>query len=150
MQFKQFQWFMGLFEVLPRWLVLSINPDIGPVLDQKAESIRLANLVIDSQNADDVSGNKAGVPKGTLFHALLQSNLPPEEKSANRLSQEVFTVITVTFHLLSNPDMLKKLREELNRLDPDGTATLTDYETMPYLVSWFPCLTEFMQVTIER
>ncbi|GLI80882.1 hypothetical protein PoHVEF18_009242 [Penicillium ochrochloron] len=147
MQFKQFQWFMGLFEILPRWLVLSINPDIGPVIDQKAESIRLANLVIDSQKADGVSDNKAVVPKGTLFHALLDSNLPAEEKSANRLSQEVFTVIaaggettaknltTVTFHLLNNPDMLQKLREELNRLDPDGTASLKDYEAMPYLSS---------------
>jgi cytochrome P450 len=153
-QFKQFQWIMGLFDYLPRWLVLSMNPDFGPVIDQKAESIRLANLVIDSQNADGVSGKKAIVPKGTLFHALLQSDLPPEEKAATRLSQEVFTVIaaggettaknltTVTFHLLNNPKMLQKLRDELNRLDPDGTASLKDYEAMPYLVrlvSWlFP------------
>ncbi|CEO59187.1 hypothetical protein PMG11_03870 [Penicillium brasilianum] len=146
-QFKQFQWIMGLFDYLPRWLVLSMNPDFGPVIDQKAESIRLANLVIDSQNADGVSDKKAIVPKGTLFHALLQSDLPPEEKAANRLSQEVFTVIaaggettaknltTVTFHLLNNPKMLQKLRDELKRLDPDGTASLKDYEAMPYLSS---------------
>ncbi|EPS25624.1 hypothetical protein PDE_00558 [Penicillium oxalicum 114-2] len=147
MQFKQFQWFMALFELLPRWLVLKINPDLGPVLDQKAESIRLANLVIDSQNPEKVTDKKALVPRGTLFHALLESDLPPEEKAAPRLSQEVFTVIaaggettaknlaTVSYHLLSNPDILAKLREELNRLDPNGTASLKDYETMPYLTS---------------
>lgn len=147
-QFKQFRWIMALFEVLPRWLVMIINPDIGPVIDQKVESLRLANLVIDSQNPDHVSKEKETVPKGTLFNALVESSLPPEEKAADRLSQEVFTVIaagaettaknlsTLTFHLLNNPDKLEKLREELNRLDPDGTASLVEYEAMPYLVGF--------------
>ncbi|GAB1198911.1 hypothetical protein APSETT444_008241 [Aspergillus pseudonomiae] len=147
-QFKQFRWFISLFELLPRWLVMSINPDIGPVIDQKNESMRLANLVIDSQRSDSIStGNRTTVPKGTLFHALLESTLPPEEKTADRLSQEVFTVIaaggettarnlaTITFYLLNNPEKLEKLREELNRLDPDGTASLVEYEAMPYLTS---------------
>lgn len=91
------------------------------------------------------------MPKGTLFHALVESTLPPKEKAADRLSQEVFTVIAtggettaknltiITFHLLKNPEKLQKLREELNRLDPDGTAPLVKYEAMPYLVG-FPCL----------
>ena len=147
-QFKQFQWVIGLFELLPRWLVVLINPDIGPVIDQKVESLRLANLIIDSQsNGGALPDEKTSVPKGTLFHALLNSKLPAEEKAPDRLSQEVFTVIsaggettaknlsTLSFHLLHNPDKLQRLREELNRLDPDGTASLVEYETMPYLVS---------------
>ncbi|KAE8363103.1 cytochrome P450 [Aspergillus caelatus] len=147
-QFKQFRWFISLFELLPRWLVMSINPDIGPVIDQKNESMRLANLVIDSQRSDSMfTGDRAGVPKDTLFHALVESTLPPEEKTADRLSQEVFTVIaaggettarnlaTITFHLLNNPEKLEKLRKELNRLDRDGTASLVEYEAMPYLTS---------------
>lgn len=152
-QFKQFRWIISLFELLPRWLVVSINPDLGPVIDQKIESMRLANLVIESQSSDAISKNDratATVPKGTLFHALLESTLPPEEKAAGRLSQEVFTVIaaggettaktlsTITFHLINNPEKLLKLREELNRLDPDGTASLVEYEAMPYLVG-FTC-----------
>ncbi|CAG8906912.1 unnamed protein product [Penicillium nalgiovense] len=147
-QFKQFRWIINLFELLPRWLVIRINPDIGPVIDQKIESMRLASLVIDSQSSDSISkDDKNSVPKGTLFHALLESTLPPEEKAANRLSQEVFTVIvaggettaknlaTITFHLLKDPEKLQKLREELNRLDPNGTASLVEYEAMPYLSS---------------
>ncbi|KAJ5543619.1 hypothetical protein N7461_009622 [Penicillium sp. DV-2018c] len=142
-QFKQFRWILGLFELLPHWLVVSINPHIGPVIDQKRESLRLAKSIIDGQS------EKTSVPKGTLFHALLDSRLPDEEKTPGRLSQEVFTVIsaggettaknlsTLTFHLLNNPDKLQRLREELNRLDPDGTASLVDYENMPYLTSVF-------------
>lgn len=146
-QFKQFRWIISMFELLPRWLVMIINPDVGPVIDQKNESTRLANLVINSKNPDSISnGEKETLPKGTLFHALVESSLPPEERAAGRLSQEVFTVITaggettaknlstITFHLLNNPEKLEKLREELNRLDPDGTASLVEYEAMPYLV----------------
>ncbi|CAG8024629.1 unnamed protein product [Penicillium salamii] len=147
-QFKQFQWVIGLFELLPRWVVVLINPDIGPVIDQKVESLRLANLIIDSQtNGGNLTDQKSTVPKGTLFHALLNSKLPAEEKAPDRLSQEVFTVIsaggettaknlsTLSFHLLNNPDKLQRLREELDRLDPDRTASLVEYETMPYLTS---------------
>ncbi|KAJ5788781.1 hypothetical protein N7457_003771 [Penicillium paradoxum] len=147
-QFKQFRWVLAVFELLPRWLVLRINPDIVPVIDQKMESLRLANLIIESQQAgENLADDKMSVPKGTLFHALLESKLPPEEKSPSRLSQEVFTVIsaggettaknltTLTFHLLNNPDKLQRLREELDRLDPNGTASLVEYESMPYLTS---------------
>ncbi|KAJ5170027.1 uncharacterized protein N7500_002810 [Penicillium coprophilum] len=147
-QFKQFRWVLSLFELLPRWLVVMINPHIGLVIDQRLESLRLAKLVIDSQSSDgNMADSKPSVPKDTLFHALLDSKLPQEEKAAGRLSQEVFTVIsaggettaknltTVTFHLLSNPGKLQKLRDELSRLDPDGTATLVEYEAMPYLTS---------------
>ncbi|KAJ5374407.1 hypothetical protein N7517_006413 [Penicillium concentricum] len=147
-QFKQFRWVFTLFELLPRWLVMIINPHISLVVDQRLESLRLAKLVIESQAADgNLTDDKASVPKGTLFHALLDSKLPSEEKAAGRLSQEVFTVIsaggettaknlaTLTFHLLNNPDKLQRLRDELNRLDPDGTATLVEYEAMPYLTS---------------
>ena len=146
-QFKQFRWIISLFELLPRWLVVIINPEVGPVIDQKIESMRLASLIIDSQSSDSISkGDNEILPKATLFHALLGSPLPPEEKAADRLSQEVFTVIaaggettaknlaTITFHLLDDPKKLQKLRDELNRLDPDGTASLVEYEAMPYLV----------------
>ncbi|KAJ5084943.1 hypothetical protein NUU61_009522 [Penicillium alfredii] len=148
-KFKQFRWLISLFELLPPWLVKCINPDIGPVIEQKQESLALAQSVIDSQAAssDPNSKSKVTVPKGTLFHALLDSQLPPEEKQASRLSQEVFTVIsaggettaknlsTITFHLLNNPEKLQKLREELERMDPNRTASLVDYESMPYLTS---------------
>ncbi|KAJ5692351.1 cytochrome P450 [Penicillium macrosclerotiorum] len=146
-QFKQFRWLMALFEALPRWLVLIFDPDLVPVIDQKFESIRLANLVIDSKKADGKNKSQAHVPKDTLFHALIDSNLPAEEKGADRLSQEVFTVMAaggettaknlsfLTFYLLNNPSKLQKLRDELNELDPNRTATIVELESMPYLTS---------------
>ena len=85
----------------------------------------------------------------TIFHEILESDLPPEEKSFERLWQEAQVTIgagadttgnalTVThFHLLDNPDMLEKLQAELeealpNKYDP---VELRVVEQLPYLVS---------------
>ena len=66
----------------------------------------------------------------TVFHALLESDLPPEEKSSWRLWQEGQTIIgagsettantlsVIHFHLLDNPDALSKLRAELQEALP--------------------------------
>ncbi|KAB8220459.1 cytochrome P450 [Aspergillus novoparasiticus] len=137
-QFKQFRWFISLFELLPRWLVMSINPDIGPAIDQKNETNAWAAF-------PQATGQVC--PEAPYFMLFWIARSPPEEKTADHLSQEVFTVMvaggettarnlaTITFHLLNNPDKLEKLREELNRLDPDGTASIVEYEAMPYLTS---------------
>jgi cytochrome P450 len=88
----------------------------------------------------------------TIFHEILESPIPDEEKSFERLWQEAQVTIgagadttgnafTVThFHLLDNPDVLKKLQAELkealpNKYDP---VELRVVEQLPYLVSSAP------------
>lgn len=85
----------------------------------------------------------------TVIHALLESDLPPEEKLHGRVWQEAQMVIgagadttantsTVThFHVLDNPEVYKKLREELEAAMPDkyAPAKLNVVEKLPYLVS---------------
>jgi cytochrome P450 len=84
----------------------------------------------------------------TIFHALLESDLPPEEKLHSRIWQEGQVVIgagadttantlTVThFHILDNPEVLQKLRAELEVAMPDqfAPAKLAVVEHLPYLV----------------
>lgn len=85
----------------------------------------------------------------TIFHALLESDLPWEEKLQSRLWQEGQVVIgagadttanaiTIThFHILDNPDVHQKLRAELEEALPDKYAPveLRIVEQLPYLVS---------------
>jgi cytochrome P450 len=73
----------------------------------------------------------------TIFHAVLESSLPPEEKKLSRLWQEGQTVIgagtettawalsVITFHILSNPAIRQKLLSELGPLfqSTDGNPT---------------------------
>jgi cytochrome P450 len=90
---------------------------------------------------------KMGLDK-TIFHALLESDLPPEDKSQDRLYQEGRVVIgagsettahalTIThFHILDNLDVQQNLRAELVAALPDRNlpVDLKVVEKLPYLV----------------
>ncbi len=86
----------------------------------------------------------------TIFHTLLESNLPPSEKTTTRLTDEGVTVLgagshtvawtlTVgTFHILSTPSILSKLKEELSTIKRNGetlASVLTQLEKLPYLTA---------------
>jgi cytochrome P450 len=88
----------------------------------------------------------------TLFHNLLYANVPPQEKSEERLGQEIQTVVgagtettsgtltAITFYLLENPAILAKLRAELKEASTGktGTIPLQQLEQLPYLVGQTP------------
>jgi cytochrome P450 len=88
-------------------------------------------------------------PPRTIFHELLNSDLPAEEKSLNNLAQEGQNVIgagadttanvlsCTTFHVLNNPKVLLKLKQELDiaMRDRYGQWDLALAEQLPYLVS---------------
>jgi cytochrome P450 len=83
----------------------------------------------------------------TVFHSLVNSDLPASEKSAGRLTAEGETVVgagtlttahyltTTIYHILANPGILQKLREEVKTVMPDAD-TLPSYHELnqlPYL-----------------
>lgn len=84
----------------------------------------------------------------TVFHELLQSNLPPEELSVDRVKHEAASIIgagiettkttlaLATFHILANSHILKRLQEELKSAMPDVNApvlSVPELERLPYL-----------------
>jgi cytochrome P450 len=83
----------------------------------------------------------------TVFHELLKTDqLPEQDKNLQHLVDEGQTVVqagqvttthmlyTTTFHILDNPSVLRKLREELADAMPDGKlAPLQKLEQLPYL-----------------
>lgn len=80
----------------------------------------------------------------TLVHEIMQSKLPPHEKSFERIFEEVSTatgagfettaaVIRIAaFHIYSEPNILQKLRAELATAPDHGWKTL---EQLPYLTA---------------
>lgn len=86
--------------------------------------------------------------KTSVFHHILQSNLPQSEKEPARLESEAFgllaagtittasTLSLITYYVLANPTIEKKLREELKDVTaayPGQVPRWTDLEKVPYL-----------------
>jgi cytochrome P450 len=83
----------------------------------------------------------------TVFKELLDSDLPREEVTIERLADEAQTVVAAgqvttshflkmtSFHILANPEILRKLKEELGSVMPsDGSVPpLSKLEQLPYL-----------------
>ena len=83
----------------------------------------------------------------TVFKELLDSGLPPEEVTVQRLAEEAQTVVgagqvttahflTMTsFFILANPEILGKLKEELiSAMPSDGSLPpISKLEQLPYL-----------------
>ena len=83
----------------------------------------------------------------TLFHEILQSNLDDTDKSTQRLTDEAQIVVgagtattswalsVATYHLLSSPKILEKLKLELIDAipDPNVSVPLSVLEQLPYL-----------------
>lgn len=83
----------------------------------------------------------------TVFHDILHSNLPPHELSRKRLSQEAVGLVGAgtettawsltigTCHILDNPHVLRKLKDELTKAmpDPNQPLSMAELEQLPYL-----------------
>ncbi|KAL2794563.1 cytochrome P450 [Aspergillus keveii] len=79
----------------------------------------------------------------TLFDNVLSSNLPPQEKSEARLAQDMQVFVSagaettakaisyILFYLHNEPELLKKLKAELEPLGND--PKLIELEQLPYL-----------------
>ena len=86
--------------------------------------------------------------QSTVFHGLLNSStLSDADKSTPRLKKEAYLIIgaglsttahtltAITYHLLANPPILRKLKAELAAaiLDPSVPPTCKQVDSLPYL-----------------
>lgn len=138
---KHFIWLLRLANSLPAWLAVKMNPDIAVFVEWKerlsaqaraiyAEQQREASLDRDGKMEGEEKkevGEKENQPRPkTIFHGIMQADLPSAEKTADRLADEAFvllvagaettarTLCVILCHLLSSPSVLARLREELD------------------------------------
>ncbi|KAI1129410.1 cytochrome P450 [Nemania abortiva] len=84
----------------------------------------------------------------TMIHEIVDSNLPPSEKTFDRIFEDVATVTAaayettanalrlILYHIYSNEKILHTLRAEIASLPTDPTAiTLKELERLPYLTA---------------
>jgi len=96
-----------------------------------------------SSSASDETGPR------TIVNGILESDLPPAEKSLERICDEVTTVSgagfetsagvlrLIIFHVFTNQEILQQLRKELvsAKATPHETVELGKLEQLPYLTS---------------
>ncbi|KAF7623728.1 cytochrome P450 [Aspergillus flavus] len=144
---KHFPWIPDILEALPQLLT---RPTMPPGLIDMLElfdRVRAELTTIITRISSNTSGEKESIntgAKGSVYESVLDSpNLPASEKALLRLEQEgalltlagtespAQTLNIIFYHLLANPALLAKLREELATLPT--LSTWTQLEQLPYL-----------------
>jgi cytochrome P450 len=97
--------------------------------------------------------NTKDLPEGkTIFHDILLADIPESEKQTRRLADEAMvlliagmettaqTLTALTYHLLTNPPILRRLKIELELAipDPSQLPTAAKLDNLPYLVRCLP------------
>lgn len=141
---KHIPWAFTIIESLPLPTIKRLAPEMASFIEQKMISADQVKKIIAGENQD-----WRGKQHPTIFHAALDSKLPPHEKSIERLADDAQmlvmagTVTTaaaldiITYHLLTQPSTLRKLKNELLAILPSvddvGKVPLSKIEALPYL-----------------
>jgi cytochrome P450 len=150
---RQIFWPFALLLSLPDWLGTTIAPGLSLYIAFIRDCERQIKAIIDGSNTGDEKTSHL-----TIFHELLQGNLPPQEKTISRLVQEGQIIVSagtettawclsvMTYHLLANPAILERLREELYTAmpDPDKVVPLEKLEQLPFLTA---CIQEGLRLS---
>ncbi|KAJ6030971.1 cytochrome P450 [Penicillium herquei] len=134
---RNFPYMLPILKAIPLPVLRILSPNAASLKDW-------GNLV-----AGYVAGMLAGKGdekvKGTVFQTMLDSDLPHEEKSAQRLLDEGQAVVgagsettagaltVISFHILNDKRILQKLRDELKPLSPGQERVWSKLEQLPYL-----------------
>ncbi|OAL26401.1 hypothetical protein AYO22_04319 [Fonsecaea multimorphosa] len=138
----QFPWFHPLLNSLPHGFVRKMQPALGSLLQLQ---IDLRNMIKRLTQGDELGEDKSS--HRTIFHDLLQSSLPPEDKTNRRMADQAQTVIggglettawalsVASFHIVNSPEIYKRLHEEIAQVMPNASSIpdLLEVEKLPYL-----------------
>ena len=132
-----------ILDSFPDWFTLMVQPVLRPVVGIKYD---LANEVKAIREGMNEGHKQAAHP--TIFHELLNGDQPESEKTDARLGDEAQLIVAAglvttsralsvgSFHLIANPDIVRKLREELQAAGIGTTQESFDWhklEALPYL-----------------
>jgi len=150
---KQIFWPFQLLLSLPDWLATRLAPGLYLYIAFIRDCETQIKAIMNNSNEKQAQWSHP-----TIFHELLEKDLPASEKSMSRLVQEGQIIVSagtettawclsvITFHLLSNPTILKTLRQELEDAipDPNKLAPVEQLEQLPFLTA---CIQEGLRLS---
>ncbi|KAI2628686.1 putative cytochrome P450 [Hypoxylon sp. NC1633] len=154
---KQFRFIFPLMKSLPDSWVTALNPKMGIYLQFQREVTAQIKEIQNQREVGKAMAKEQNLP-ATIFHELLESNLPDSEKSASRLWQEgqiiigagtettAWTLSVIFFYVLNDRSIYEALMEELERAIPDSASrpSCNDLEKLPYLSA---CISEGLRLS---
>ncbi|KAF2639839.1 cytochrome P450 monooxygenase [Massarina eburnea CBS 473.64] len=140
---KHMNWILTTMKLLPESMAIYMGEEVSSNIRLKRERITQVEA-IRSEDSDKVAERTK-----TIFHTLLQSDLPDREKETSRLAEEAVLLVgagthtsswcltVIAFHLLSNETLLRQLKNELRTVapGPDGKPGLSELESLPFLTA---------------
>ncbi|KAM5433665.1 hypothetical protein McanMca71_003350 [Microsporum canis] len=153
---RHFPFVFPLLAAIPRWLISMVDSSGATlaVLDNQIRIEKQAKAVLESK------GEREGSPPTVLDAVYTCPALGPEEKTLRRLTAEAATLIgagtettgntlsVFTFHVLSNPHVLKKVTAEL--VDAAAKAgskqEFLDNKTLVGLPYFQACIKEALRI----
>ncbi|KAH9904983.1 cytochrome P450 [Xylariomycetidae sp. FL2044] len=143
---KHIRWYGPMMQSIPTALIKKIGDQgiiqcLGFVEDMTKTCAEIRSAFTSNKNGHN--------NQRTVVDAIMSSDLPPPEKSPERLRDEVITIAGAAFettayslsltiyHIYQNSAILNRLRAELASLNPDGYGgvDLTQLEQLPYLTA---------------
>jgi cytochrome P450 len=139
---KHYPIMWSIIRCIPDSVLLGIAPSLRDTIKWERTNQKVSKTIVDNYNPkDSLHGKK------TIFHELLASDLPPKEKTYERLWQEASSLVgagtettanTLTvlmYYLIADPRIMKRLKAELLGAipDPNTIPKELDLERLPYL-----------------
>ena len=138
----QFPWMVKLMNLLPEQVIKFLQPGMASVIQFNNE---MTDQIVDIKRGANSGAMEK--PHDTVFTALLESSLPPEELSVTRLQHEAISVTgagiettmralsLASFHIIANPPVFQRLRNELIAAipNPENPPSWDELGKLPYL-----------------
>ncbi|KAK7428184.1 hypothetical protein QQZ08_005250 [Neonectria magnoliae] len=149
---KHFPWYGPTLLSIPKDFLIKHGDELTANFMRygKASEEETERLLSDAASALSTPGEKA---QPTIVHAIVHSDLPPEDKTTARMWSDVATVTgagfettasvlrLVIYHVFNNSQILERLRAELATVAPplpslsDEEPELRVLEQLPYLTA---------------
>lgn len=138
---KQFPWLFPIMLRLPHWFVERFFPGLATTYQwQRVWTQQILDTKAETETSKD------GSARASIFRSLLDSDLPPQDKSVSRLVEDAQTMVGAgfettartlavgTYHILANCHIFNSLAKKRSAAIPDPTINpaLADLERLPY------------------
>ncbi|KAF2244586.1 putative cytochrome P450 [Trematosphaeria pertusa] len=142
---RHFYYVLSIMQSMPRWVAGLQGKTALDIVDALEDQKRQARRVIENQGKP-ISSKDYPVIMNEVYKS---EDLPPHEKTHKRLFEEMailigagsettgHSLITTAYHILDNPDVLKRLKKEIRDYISDeelrDVLSYKQLENLPYL-----------------